>query len=95
LRVFYNTLPAQKNIDMKRSTSFAVWLVSGLLVVYNILLVTGWSKIVAGILFFISPFLVAWMAYRIIRYDTYTGKDLKEDEEWGYCDKKKEELNIF
>jgi len=45
-------------------------------------------------LFFLSPFLVIWMVYRVIRYDTYHGNELNDDE-WGYADKKKEDLNMF
>jgi len=38
-------------------------------------------------MFSISPFLVVWMAYTIIRYGPYNGRELKEDEEYGYQDK--------
>ena len=80
---------------MKLPAHFPVILVSILLVVYTILLFTGWSPVATGILFFLSPFLVIWMVYRIIRYDNYSGKELNEGEEWGYADKNKEELNVF
>jgi hypothetical protein len=50
--------------------------------------------VLTGILFFLSPFLVIWMVYRVIRYDSYHGKELN-DEEWGYADKKKEDLDMF
>lgn len=80
---------------MKLPATFPVILVSVLLVVYTILLFTGWSPAVTGILFFLSPFLVIWMVYRIIRYDSYSGRELNEGEEWGYADKNKEELNVF
>ena len=80
---------------MKLSTKFPVVLVSVLLVIYTILLVTGWSKIMTGILFFLSPFLVIWMVYRILRYDRYTGSELKDGEEWGYADRNKDDLKLF
>lgn len=80
---------------MKLPAPLPVILVSVLLVVYTILLKTGWLPVVTGILFFLSPFLVIWMVYRIIRYDKYTGRELNEEEEWGYADKNKEELNVF
>ena len=81
-------------IKMKRSLSFPVTLVTILLIVYVVLLVTGWSPVLTGTLFFLSPFLVIWMVYRVIRYDTYHGNELNGDE-WGYADKKKEDLNMF
>ena len=81
-------------LNTKRSVSFPVTFVTILLIVYTVLLVTGWSMVLTGILFFLSPFLVIWMVYRVIRYDSYHGKELN-DEEWGYADKKKEELNVF
>ena len=83
-----------KGSNLKGSVSFPVTLVTIVLVVYAVLLLTGWSTVLAGILFFLSPFLVIWMVYRVIRYDSYHGKELN-DEEWGYADKKKEELNLF
>jgi len=35
------------------------------------------------------------MAYVIIRYGRYTGRELKDNEEWGYEDRKKEDLGIM
>lgn len=80
---------------MKRNTNLPVTIVTGLLLLYVILLVTGWSPPLIGIIFFLSPFFMIWMAYRIIRYDTYPGKELEENEEWGYADKNKDELKMF
>lgn len=80
---------------MKRNSNLPVTIVTGLLLLYIILLGTGWSPPLTGFLFFLSPLLVIWMVYRVIRYDTYNGKELNEDEEWGYADKNKDELNMF
>jgi uncharacterized membrane protein YjgN (DUF898 family) len=80
---------------MNRNTNIPVAVVTGLLLLYIILLVTGGSPPLTGIIFFLSPFFVIWMAYRVIRYDTYHGKELEENEEWGYTDKNKDELKIF
>ena len=82
------------DIIMKRSVNFPVMLVTSVLFVYAVLLATGWSPVLAGTLFFLSPFLVIWMVYRVLRYDSYNGKELNE-EEWGYTDRRKEELNVF
>jgi len=83
-----------KGINMNRSVSFPVILVTIVLIVYAVLLATGWSTVLAATLFFLSPFLVIWMVYRVIRHDSYDGKGLN-GEEWGYADKKKDELNMF
>ena len=80
---------------MKLPNSFPVVLVTVLLVVYHVFLLTSWSQTITGILFFLSPFLIIWMVYRIIRFDTFRGNELMDDEEWGYADKNKDELNMF
>jgi len=74
---------------------FATIFVTTYLVIYTLLHQSGASLKVLGAMFLASPFLVIWMAYTIIRYAPYNGKDLKEDEEWGYADKDKDELGVF
>lgn len=39
------------------------------------------------ILFFFSPVVVLALAYSILRYGKYTGKELPESEHWGYQDR--------
>lgn len=46
-------------------------------------------------MFLFSPIVIMYLAYVIIRYGEYKGRELKENEEWAYGDKKKEELGIF
>jgi hypothetical protein len=41
-----------------------------------------------------SPFLVAWMVWSVLR-EPYKYPELEENEEWGYRDRAKEELDIF
>jgi hypothetical protein len=38
-------------------------------------------------MFSLSPFLVIWMAYTILKYAPFNGRELKENEEYGYQDK--------
>lgn len=38
------------------------------------------------IMYAISPLLVIWMVYTVIRYGRYNGKELREGQEWGYED---------
>lgn len=74
---------------------FSVVFVTIYLVIYTLLYQSGASLKVLGTMFLLSPFLVVWMAYTILRYAPYNGRELKEDEEWGYQDKNKDELGIF
>ncbi len=74
---------------------FAVVFVTTYLIIYTLLHQSGASLNVLGTMFLLSPFLVIWMAYTILRYAPYNGKDLAEGEEWGYADKGKDELGVF
>lgn len=47
------------------------------------------------LLFSMSPFLILWMVYTILKYGKAPGKTLSRDEEWGYCDIQKDQLNTF
>jgi len=47
------------------------------------------------LLFAISPVLVVWMVYSVLRYGTYIGRELKPGEEWGYEDKNRDDLGRF
>jgi len=49
------------------------------------------------LLFIISvfPVLLVWMVIAVIRFDEYKGPELKDDEEWGYTDKRPEQLGTF
>jgi RsiW-degrading membrane proteinase PrsW (M82 family) len=50
---------------------------------------------VLGVMFLISPFLVLWMAYSILKFGVFDSKELDNNEEWGYSDKNKDELGSF
>jgi hypothetical protein len=70
-----------------KNYKLATLLVTLYLVAYTIL-----SRIEDGapyvfFMFVLSPFLVGWMAYTILKYAPYDGRELKEDEEWAYQDK--------
>ena len=75
--------------------SFAVPFVTVYLLVYYLLFDGGASADVIAVMFFLSPFLVAWMVITILKHDKYKGKQLSENEEWGYADKEKDSLGIF
>ena len=80
---------------MKSSSIFPVILVTTLLIVYHILLITGWPSVLTGIIFLLSPFLIIWMVCRVIRYEAHHGRELNGGEEWGYSDKNTEDLGVF
>lgn len=80
---------------MKQQIPAAVFIVSAFLVVYVMVMATNASSSLGRIMFIASPFLVIWMAISVLRSKTFTGKDLEENEEWGYADKEKEKLGMF
>lgn len=69
--------------NYKFSTAF----VTLYLIVYIIMLRLEVSLSISLFMFSISAFLVIWMAYTILKYAPYNGRELKENEEWGYQDK--------
>jgi hypothetical protein len=74
---------------MLRRPAFATWFVSIYLLIYVLFLFDGSNtlwQIADGMLLF-SPLLIVWMAYTIIRYGIFFGKELKEGEEFGYEDR--------
>jgi hypothetical protein len=80
---------------MMRKPFFAVSIISTILLVYCILVGFNISLPVAFFIFSISPFLVAWLAYTIIRFGSYEGKEFAKDDECGYQDKRKEDLDLL
>lgn len=71
---------------MRKSARLPVIVVTVLLVIYVLLILLHTGLNWAGLIFFLSPFGVIWMVYSVIRHDTYRGRELKEEEEWGYSD---------
>ena len=45
----------------------------------------GYERLSWG-LFLFSPMLLVYLFYSVIRHGQYTGKELKDEEEWGYED---------
>lgn len=70
---------------MDRS-GFAIAFATLYLLVFLILLQTEYDGWVWG-LFLFSPLVVIGMVYTVIRYGKFTGRELKENEEWGYEDR--------
>lgn len=80
---------------MFRNPSIAVAMVTAYLLLYYILFLLNVSLTVLFIMFVFSPFLVAWMLVIILKDRKYAGKELKENEEWGYADREKSTLKTF
>lgn len=80
---------------MFKKPSFVVAFVTSVLLLYCILIGFNLLLPIVNTVFAISPFLLLWMCYSVIRYGIYHGKELGENEEWGYQDKDKEELWVF
>jgi hypothetical protein len=80
---------------MTRKPSFAVIVVSVILLVYCVLIGFHIFLPVAYLIFATSPFLLIWLVYTIIRHGAYDGRELRADEEWGYQDQSKSELDVF
>ena len=46
-------------------------------------------------MFLFSPLIVLWLVYTVIRHGRYTGRELDEQEEFGYQDREKDSLGMF
>ena len=69
-----------------KNYKFSVIFVTIYLIVFTIVGRAGAEPEVLFLMFSISPFLIVWMVYSVLKYGKYTGKDLSDKEEWGYED---------
>lgn len=46
-------------------------------------------------MFLMSPFLIVWSVYTVLKDDQNKYPELGEDEEWGYRDITKDQLGMF
>ncbi|SHN36941.1 hypothetical protein [Chitinophaga sp. CF418] len=72
---------------MLRNSTFSVIAVTAYLLSYCILLQIEQTQWLAVRMFLISPLLVIWMVYTVLKYGVYTGRELAEGEEYGYQDR--------
>lgn len=80
---------------MLKKPSFAVVVTTICVILYNILPEFPSAANIAVFIFIASPFLMGWMVYIILRHGKYDGKEFSENEEWGYQDRNRDQLNIF
>ncbi|PSL32187.1 hypothetical protein [Chitinophaga ginsengisoli] len=72
---------------MLTNSTFSVIAVTAYLLLYCILLQIEHTQWIAVRMFLFSPLLVIWMVYTVLKYGVYTGRELAEDEEYGYQDR--------
>ena len=80
---------------MLRTPIFSTIIVSLYLLVYYILFNLQVNPDIITLMFILAPFLVLWMIITILKDKNYRGKELEENEEWGYGDKEKNSLGTF
>jgi len=64
------------------------------LIVYCLLLQFEQTRDYAVLMFLFSPFLLGWMIYVMLKYGNHNGSELG-NQEFGYQDKRPEELGVF
>ncbi|MDP4261484.1 MAG: hypothetical protein Q8941_03025 [Bacteroidota bacterium] len=79
---------------MKGRIPVPVFIATALLLIYSVSVALDVPPRITGFLFFISPFFLIWMVISVLK-DKTSSKELAEDEEWGYADKKKEDFGSF
>jgi len=74
---------------MFTNTTFSIITATIYLLVYCVLLQVPHLQWLAMLMFAFSPLVLCWMVYVILKYGRYTGRELAEDEEYGYGDRDK------
>ncbi|HWZ05014.1 MAG TPA: hypothetical protein VNX40_15460 [Mucilaginibacter sp.] len=77
------------------SAKKSIYVLTVYLVIYIILINTGLLFTLIPYLYIISPILIVWMVACILKDTKEKYPELKENEEWGYRDKSKDELGFF
>jgi hypothetical protein len=82
---------------MLHRPTFVAWFVSAYLLAYVIFLVAGNDLLlmIAEVMLLFSPLFICWMVYCVIRYGIFNGKELQEEEEYGYSDRPTEKLGTW
>jgi hypothetical protein len=73
---------------MKRKEKISVIVVSLLLLSYAVLILFQQWLLVANLFFIISPIVIGWLVYNVLKNGEFEGKELGKDEEWRYADNK-------
>jgi len=81
--------------QLSRRTIIAVSIFSVLLLVYMLLFLLQGPFAILFAIFLTLPFALIGVVYIILKDDRYNGRELEPDEEYGYEDKRTEELGMF
>ncbi len=73
-------------LQMKKAEWIPVIIVSAFLLVYLIMEFFNRTPGITRLIFSLSPLLIVWLVYSVIRYGDKNSRKLKNDEEWGYAD---------
>ena len=68
---------------------------SAVLLLYCLMMLSDNESGLTSLIFSLFPFLLLWIVYSILRYGKFEGKELNENDEWGYTDRDKNELGVF
>jgi hypothetical protein len=77
-----------------RNDKVSIALVALYFVIYLALLQFEATQSYGLLMLSIAPLLLGWMVYTILKYGKYTGRELG-NEEFGYQDKSKDQLDTF
>ncbi|HEY1006580.1 MAG TPA: hypothetical protein VGD92_05345 [Sphingobacteriaceae bacterium] len=80
---------------MLRNPAFSIALTSIYLLVFVVLLHQEVSLRLIMLLFSLAPCLLLWMVWTVLKHGRYTGRPLGSDREWGYQDRRNEDLGTF
>ncbi|HEX6180671.1 MAG TPA: hypothetical protein VFZ47_05455 [Chitinophagaceae bacterium] len=79
---------------MLRKPSIAVIAATLYMAIYMVFFYRSNINVVMA-MFLAAPAMLIWLAYTIVRYGKFDGKELQDDEEWGYSDRDKDSLGVF
>ncbi|MGB6035636.1 MAG: hypothetical protein WBG42_05165 [Cryomorphaceae bacterium] len=71
---------------MKQET-IAVGGVSMILLLYTMFASTGILLNWVALIFAVSPVLIIWMVWVVLKYGEYNGEELEDEQEFGYMDR--------
>lgn len=80
---------------MLRNPAFSIALTSIYLLVFVVLLDLELSVRLIMLFLSLAPFLLLWMVWTVLKDGRYSGEPLGRDCEWGYQDRRNEDLGTF
>jgi len=80
---------------MSRKEIIPIIFGSIVLLLYYWMIISDKESGLTSFLFVLFPFILIWIVFSILIHGKFEGKELGEQEEWGYTDKDKNELGVF